>query len=173
MRLDELIARTGLQCFYHFTDLRNLSSIRAHGLLSYRELLRREIAVPGPGGNTWSHEQDAAKGLDQYVHLCFVAEHPMEYVARRDGHIGETRYLRILPDAVRVPGVMGCKCVANKSDAVIVPLEEALEEIDLDILFAARRRFTDPGFKKRFNEARKAEILVPTRIATHFITNLD
>ncbi len=85
--------------FYHFTDQKNAASIRERGgLYSLAALREMGIEIPAPGGNDWSHDADAMKGLDQYVHLCFRPNHPMEYVARQDGRITDPVYLQIHPD---------------------------------------------------------------------------
>jgi hypothetical protein len=88
----EFLQRFGITSFYHFTDTRNLPSIKAHGgLLPWSQIRGNVVA---PGGNDWSHDADAIKGQDNYVHLCFLPEHPMEFVARKDGRIQESRFLR-------------------------------------------------------------------------------
>lgn len=77
---------------YHFTDRRNLELIRKlGGLYPLAELRRRDVAVPAPGGNEWSWDANGIKGFDEYVHLCFRATHPMEFVARAEGRIGGGR----------------------------------------------------------------------------------
>lgn len=98
----------------------------------------------------------------------------MEHQQRKNGHIGQTRFLRISTDVLRFLGVMGCSAVANKSGAATLPLESALEKMDLEILFALSKRaiFSDPELTKRYNEARKAEILIPARIPQELIHNL-
>src|ERR1700678_2645905 len=83
---------------YHFTDRRNLPFIREHGgLYPMTKLRKKNIEVPAPGGNDWSQDADGIKGMDAYVHLCFRATHPMEYVAREAGRIGDTIFLQIHP----------------------------------------------------------------------------
>jgi hypothetical protein len=53
---------------FHFTDRRNLPSIRTTaGLFSYARLQKMGINIPVPGGNKWSHEADAHKAMDRYV----------------------------------------------------------------------------------------------------------
>src|SRR5205085_10715012 len=71
---------------YHFTDRRNLDSIRKlGGLYPLAEMRRMGIDVPAPGGNEWSWDADGIKGFDEFVHLCFRATHPMEFAARAEG----------------------------------------------------------------------------------------
>lgn len=91
--------------FFHFTDTRNLPSIRQHGLLSMRKLREKEILV-APGGNDWSLTADRHSGMDRYVHLCFFREHPMEWLATQDGRINDSRFLKIKPGVLQTPGAL-------------------------------------------------------------------
>lgn len=172
LNLRDFLARYQPQALYHFTDIRNLDSIRQHGLLAVTELELRGVEVPRPGGNEWSREADRFKGVDRYVHLCFVDNHPMEYRARESGHIGDTRYLRIDPSIILSEGVMGCSAVANRRDAKILSIEEALDEIDLETLLGGKVDFSVREQRGRYNEAKKAEILIPIQISTRHILNL-
>lgn len=91
-------------------------SIREHhGLYSLAALRKMGVEIPVPGGNEWSHDADERRGLDQYVHLCFRPNHPMEYVARQDGRITDSVYLHIHPDVLHLEGVMFAADVSNKS----------------------------------------------------------
>lgn len=80
---------------FHFTDTRNLDSIKKRGLLSHRRLAELGIIVPAPGGDQSSIHTAVARGLDRYVSLCLKKDHPMEGVARNDGRIKEAAYLAI------------------------------------------------------------------------------
>ena len=80
---------------YHFTDSRNVASIRQHGLLSLAALHDRGIAVAACGGDEDSRRVDARLGLDRFVHLSIMDQHPMEKIARDRGSIVAARYLRI------------------------------------------------------------------------------
>jgi hypothetical protein len=141
-------------------------------LLAVSELESRGIEVPRPGGNDWSRDADRRKGVEGYVHLCFVDNHPMEFTARQSGHIGETRYLDIDPAIILSEGVMGCTTVSNRRDANILPVAEALDEIDLEILLQIKVDFRSTEIRDRYNEAKKAEILIPYQIAARHIRNL-
>ena len=106
MTLDSFIAlvhSSGQQkVFFHFTDRRNLDSIRKHGLLSTRQLRERNISVPAFGGNQWSLDADRLAGMDEFVHLCFMQGHPMIKHAADAGRLGEVIYLRIRPDVIKL-----------------------------------------------------------------------
>lgn len=171
-RIKNLFASRGIQHIYHFTDEENLPLIRKYGLLPYAELLRQGITPPKPGGSEISREVDRYRGLDEYVHLCLKDSHPMEYVARQMGRIGRTRFLRISTEVLFCEDAMGCSGVANRNDMSILPLEKALDSIDIDILFGGRPDFRNKEFQNRYNEAKKAEILIPSAIPQNLIKNL-
>lgn len=91
---------------YHFTDRRNLESIRnLGGLHPYSMMAQKCIVIPAPGGNDWSHDADARNGVDGDVHLCFRNNHPMEHVARQDGRVADTIFLEIHASVLQWPGV--------------------------------------------------------------------
>jgi hypothetical protein len=156
--------------FYHFTDDRNLPSIRAHGLLSMREIRQRALIV-APGGNNWSLEADQRSGMDAYVHLGFFSDHPMEYVAKKEGRIVKTRYLKIRPDIITLPGVLISDRVANRADALPKPAEEMIDKLDLDVIYT-RTDWTDAKIKVRLKAAQLCEILIPKSISVASIKNL-
>jgi ssDNA thymidine ADP-ribosyltransferase DarT-like protein len=156
---------------YHFTDRRNLPLIYQHGgLYSMVELGRRGIKVPAPGGNQWSQNADGMSGVDRYVHLCFRANHPMEFLARQAGHIQDTIFLQINPSVIQDAGVRFTSEVANKSGATLHTMEEAKTLIDFEVLYT-RTDWTNPIIQERLLNAEKCEILVPDFIPLTMIRN--
>jgi hypothetical protein len=143
-------------------------------LLSVAELEKQNVSPLKPGGNDWSRDADARRNLHHYVHLALVDNHPMEFSAKQSGHIGEVRYLKINPSILLLPGVMGCATVANRADACILPIEEALDAIDIEILFYGKKLdFSHLPTRDRYNTAKKAEILIPGSVPLEYIQNLD
>jgi len=157
---------------YHFTDTRNLPSIRQHGLLSTSKLKELGVTVPAPGGNEWSLQQDERLGLDVYVHLCFFSEHPMEYVHRQSGHVQQTRFLRINPDVMSQAGVLITDAVANKVGVVPQSPEVALQTLDLEVIYE-RTDWRVPEIRDRLKLAKVYEVLIPDRVEPKHIGNLD
>jgi hypothetical protein len=157
---------------YHFTDRRNLPLIREHGgLYPVAKLIKKDIKVPAPGGNDWSRDADGMKGMDKYVHLCFRNTHPMEYVARQDGRIGDTIFLQIHADVLLWDGVRFTADVSNKSGVEIHTIEEARKIIDFEVLYT-RTDWSNADIQKRLQQAEKYEILVPKKIPLELIRNL-
>lgn len=158
---------------YHFTDRRNLDLIREMGgLYPIAELVRRKVVVPAPGGNDWSRDADALKGMGRYVHLCFRNSHPMEYVARKDGRIKDSIFLRIHPSVLQFEGVRFTNDVSNKSGVESVPISEATVHIDFEVLYT-RTDWSDPAIQERLRRAEKFEVLVPSFVPIALIGNID
>jgi|ERR1700678_3363469 len=157
---------------YHFTDRRNLDLIRElEGLYSCDKLKEMGVEIPAPGGNEWSRDADAYRGVDCYVHLCMRPNHPMEYLARQDGRIGDSIFLHVHPDVLQMKGVMFSAGVSNKSGVEIVPIRDAYDLIDFPVLYT-RTNWSNPEIKLRLQEAEKCEILVPDHIPIALIRNL-
>jgi hypothetical protein len=157
---------------YHFTDRRNLPLIRElGGLYPMSELKRKKVTVPSPGGNEWSQDADGIKGMDGYVHLCFRATHPMEYVARQDGRIKDSIFLQVHADVLLWDGVKFTAGVANKSGVEVHTMDEARKIIDFEVLYT-RTNWRDSEVQKRLQQAEKYEILVPKKIPLDLIRNL-
>ncbi|MGV3615757.1 MAG: DarT ssDNA thymidine ADP-ribosyltransferase family protein [Fimbriimonas sp.] len=158
--------------FYHFTDIRHVPLIRKHGgLFSMAELRKRHIEVPYPGGNEWSQDADKTSGMDEYVHLCFRPNHPMEYMAREEGRIDRSIFLEIDPQILTIGGIMFSPGVSNKSGMTIHSLEKARELIDFEVLYT-RTDWHDSEIQLRLRAAEKAELLVPHHVPLEYIRNL-
>ena len=156
-----ILAKYKIDGIWHFTDRSNLELIEEHkGLLSLGEAERRGINIPIPGGNEWSHSADRIKELHEYVHLAFIDDHPMLFRATNEGRIPDPIWLRIKSSILLEEGVRFCSDVSNKSGVAILNTEEAVEQIDFDVLFT-RMDWTDPNIQARRQAAIKSEILVP------------
>ena len=157
---------------YHFTDRRNLDSIRAQGgLHPQNDLVKRGVNIAAPGGNQWSRDADELKGMGRYVHLCFRSNHPMEYLARQDGRIGDSIFLEIHPSVMQFPGVMFTPDVSNKAGVQVVPIAQAAELIDFEVLYT-RTDWSDQTIQQRLKQAEKYEVLVPCHIPLAHIRNI-
>lgn len=157
---------------YHFTDTRNLPLIKQHdGIYPMGDLKRGKVTIPAPGGNQWSQDADARSKMDEYVHLCFKSQHPMEYLARQDGRIVDSIFLKIDPSVLLLPGVKFSNGVSNSSDAAICSIEEARSMIDFQVLYT-KTKWSDPAIQQRLAHAEKCEILVPHRIPVSLIRNM-
>ena len=86
---------------YHFTDPRNLESIRLFGLMSWQQLIQQDI-VHFPGSDKDSRRIDARKCLGNYVHLCLRPEHSMAELAVKQKRIESFVWLTIDCSVIRL-----------------------------------------------------------------------
>lgn len=162
--MNTLLQQYGADGIWHFTDKSNIESVKQQrGLLSWGELQRRGVVVPSPGGNEWSHDADEFSGVDDYVHLAFLSDHPMQFVATQDGRIKEPIWLKIDLSVLLDQGVRYSNDVSNKAGVPILTPDEAKEQIDFEVLFT-RTDWRDPDIQARRRAALKSEILVPRLI---------
>ena len=153
---------------YHFTDRANLSSIAKYGILSKQYATENKIEIAVLGGNEWSREADALKGLEDYVNLCFTSNHPMCYLAREDDRIPNPHYLSINPDVLKTEGVKITLDVANKAGIELLDVEDGLERLDREVLYT-RTDWADADIQERLQNAEKYEILVPKIVPIELI----
>ena len=73
---------------YHFTDRDNLESIiKNGGLYSWMDCDRKGIHIAKPGGGELSRSLDRKDNLQDFVRVSFTTQHPMMYVAMKEGRI--------------------------------------------------------------------------------------
>lgn len=86
---------------YHFTDRDNLESIiKNGGLYSWMDCERKGIKIAKPGGDQLSRDLDRRDDLQHYVRISFTTQHPMMFVAMRDGRVSNPVILEIDPEVI-------------------------------------------------------------------------
>ncbi len=135
----EYLGERGIRTLYHFTDRKNIDEIiRTGGLYSWDYLDRAGRVIPRPGSSESSRSLDKRKGLENYVRLSFVREHPMMYKAKSEGRISDPIILEVDVDVVRFPGVLFSDRNAVANNAKIRPGVEGLNNLRFDILRRGR-----------------------------------
>ncbi len=82
----QVLVNNDISRLYHFTDKRNIPSIkRLGGLFSWHYCNNNNIHIPCQGGDNDSRELDKKYGLQDYVRLSFCDDHPMAYRLRKSG----------------------------------------------------------------------------------------
>lgn len=173
MTVEELIefikSSTQHKTLYHFTDETNFSSVAQHGILSKRQLRELELWPPSAtGGNELSWQLDQHRGIDPYVSLCLTRNHGMKYLAHQDGRLPNPRYLAIKPEVLHIPGVMIAFGVANANDVEILPIADAVDRMDTEVLYT-RTDWRDPAVNLRLKTAEKFEALIPNAVPRELI----
>ena len=163
----QVLRENGIVYLYHFTDRRNLASIRKHGgLYSWAYCGSHGITIPYAGGNSSSRNNDCRYGLQDYVRLSFCTDHPMMWRLRQQGY--DLVLLKIKVDAAVFAGTMFSDM--NATDGMHSH-GESLADLKRVRFSAVRRSYLrrdDVDFKYH-----QAEIMVKTFIPAKYIVNLN
>lgn len=103
---------------YHFTDSRNIPSIKKYGLLSWQELLNKNIKHI-PASNELSRRLDKKHNLEDYVRLCLNKDHPMFRAALYYGRVNNLVWLKIKTEVIDIPDTLFSNDNATSSRAII------------------------------------------------------
>lgn len=151
----------------------DLAALKARMADLYGTLADVKIALSDARETIHDRDGDAdeLKGMGRYVHLCFRSNHPMEYLARQDGRIGDSIFLEIHPSVMQFAGVMFTPDVSNKAGVEAVPITQAAGLIDFEVLYT-RTEWSDQAIQHRLKQAEKCEVLVPCHIPLTHIRNI-
>ena len=166
MNAKELLKKYGITSIYHFTDEENLTTIKKFGIQSLSNIEKNNIEVAHYGAESLSHSLDKRYGLDKFVHLAFIKDHPMYHVAKQRGNIINPIWIEIDISVLFNSSTLFCDKVANQNNAKLF----SLKEVENFINFGTMLYESDFSTRK---EARKAEILVLGNIETSLIKGIS
>ena len=168
--VEALLRQKGIQKLYHFTDRANISSIiDNNGLFSWKACEQKGITSSKPGGSETSRSLDSHRGLGNYVRLSFTREHPMMYVAKKDGRISNPVILEIDLSIVNRTGTLFADRNATKNGVIIRQGYEGAQNIHFQTVTRTDYFNIDPEEKEFY----QAEVLVQEMVPISYITNID
>ena len=171
-----ILQENGIVGFYHFTDRSNLKSIKENGgLFSWYYCDFNRIEIPMPGGSLGSRQNDTTNGKKDFVRVAFNKEHPMLFIAQRDGRISRPVWLDIDIEVAYFEHTefSDKNAAAFSSYTPIIGKEtQYLSNIRFDILKKAERvkHYNLMDNEKPYNQA---EVLVKTWIPIEYIKNIE
>lgn len=163
MDISKVLNYYGKKSIWHFTDRSNLKSIMKYGLLSLQNLERNCIDVSCFGANELSHDLDRRKGIDKYVHLSFIPNHPMQYIKKRNGLIPNPIWLEIDARVLLESETIFSNNIANQNGVKFHNINRLANYVDLEVLWGKVNK-EDINIKRRIISARRGEIMVKNRI---------
>ena len=95
----------------------------------------------------------------------------MEYRAREEGRIVQSRYLEISPDVLSIEGIRFTSDVSNKRGVELLTLAKANEVMDFAVIYN-RTDWRDPAVQERRKRAKRYELLIPADIPVELISGL-
>ena len=156
---------------YHFTDRDNLESIiKNGGLYSWMDCERKGIKIKKPGGSSISRQLDSGRNLEDYVRVSFTTQHPMMYVAMKDGRISNPVILEIDPEVVcwNESLFANLNAATYKCKPNIGPTISDFKQIHFQSV-KARTHFDLPEEEQPYFQA---EVLVKNFIPLQYIKNI-
>lgn len=163
MGIAKALNHYGIKSIWHFTDRSNLESIKKYGLLSLENIERRGIDVPCFGANELSHRLDRRKGIDKYVHLSFITEHPMHYAKKRDGLIPNPIWLEIDAVVLLENETIFSNNIANQNGVKFHHINTLATHVDMEALWGKSNE-NDANMQRRKKSAIRGEIMVKNQI---------
>lgn len=164
-----ILEQQGIKKLYHFTDRNNLESIiKSGGLYSWADCDTHNIYIQKPGGNQLSRNLDMRDGLQDYVRISFVVQHPMMYAAMNDGRISNPVILEIDPEVVYWQHTQYADRNATKDGAQVGKWINDFRKIHFDTV-KTKRYFDLLEEEQAFYQA---EILVKNFVPLQYITNI-
>ena len=169
MGIDSLLSKHKIDCLYHFTDRSNLNSIIANrGLMSWADCKEKNISISRPGGDFLSRQCDERDNLHHYVRLSFTNQHPMMFVACKEGRIPNPIILEVDKSVLFEDTTLFSNMNAVKKEALVGRGWEYFKEIHFSSLFS-RSYFDLPSEEKKYFQA---EVLVRNYIPLEKIHNI-
>lgn len=157
------LTTNGVRYFYHFTDKRNLESIRKMGgLYSWQYCEDHDIKIARPGGDSTSRSLDCRHGLQDYVRVSFCTDHPMKWVLEQQGY--DMVLLKIKIDVACLEGTLFSDINATDNNHHHGGTFEDLQRINIPA--------TQQNFVSRESDIFKqhqAEVMVKTFIPLEYI----
>ena len=133
-------------------------------------LKTNNINVSHYGADSLSHSLDKNRGLDKFVHLSFVKDHPMYHIAKRRGNIVTPMWIELDISILFDDTTLFCNEVANKNNAKIFQLNDVLNIINLKLI--ANMSYISGDKWRERKEARKAEIMINDSININLIKGI-
>lgn len=130
---------------FHFTDPRNIPSIKKYGLLSWEQLLNRNI-IHYPASNELSRNLDRRYNLENYVRLSLTQNHPMFSAAIYYGRVQSLIWLKINPNVIDLSDTLFSNTNATCNQVIINQFKDtALKSNDLQAEVLVKEKI-DPSY---------------------------
>ncbi len=159
---------TELQCIM---PIANLVSVMTHGILSYEraaKLKHRSVAMQPVQDKRDQKQVPGGLKLHQYANLYFHARNPMMF--KRKDQAPELCVLRVSTMVLSLPGaVIADQNAASAYVRFLHPRQ--WQVLDFDSIYAMDWRHPgDPVAYYRHSSRKCAEVLVPQRVETRYLT---
>ena len=164
-----ILDQYGIKKLYHFTDRDNLESIiKNGGLYSWMDCDRKGIKIAKPGGGDLSRSLDRKDNLQDFVRVSFTTQHPMMFVAMKEGRISNPVILEIDPEVIYWGDTRYADSNATRNDAHVGKGLDDFKQIHFQSV-KVHKHFDLPEEEQPYFQA---EVLVKNFIPLEYIKNI-
>ena len=152
---------------YYIVAIENIPSVLRHGILSYDMAMRlRHVSVANREvqGRRANKKVPNGLSLHSYVNLYVNARNPMLYTLMCNGS-DDICILKLENRLIEFPGVVITDGNAASDWVSFYSLSEAMDKLDLDMIYARYWTHEDPHEQRRHKSIMCAEVLVPNIVA--------
>lgn len=149
----------------------NIPSVMKHGILSHEQaakLPHDSVALSAVQERRDIKRVPGGLKLHQYANLYLCARNPMLYLRKNDA--ASLCVLRLDKHVLTLPHVVLADRNASSDYVRFLKSPEGLRELDFDTIFATYWTSDDPLEQWRRKSIKCAEVLVPHRVPTEWIT---
>lgn len=163
----EYLKENNIECFYHFTEKKNIPSIKANGgLLSYKRAFDKGVKITHSKDMQSSRDRDAELDLEDYARASFCKRLPKIDVRKMQGH--ELVLLKISTKVAEFETTMFTDIEATHLQQNRGPLLEDLMKVNLKVTQRDYCSSDDPDYL-----AYQAEVLIKGIIPLNYIENIE
>lgn len=165
--------RSDIVELHYIAPIANVASIIKHGILANRlaaKLPHESIAMQEVQGRRVNKRIPGGKSLHDYVNLYFDAHNPMLSKCRSQNH--NICVLRVDVRVLDLEGVIVTDRNAASSYARFYPMASGIAALDKGLVYARYWTHQDPYEAMTQKSIKCAEVLVPDRVDSTFITGV-
>lgn len=167
----KVIIESNISYLYHFTDRSNIASIQYNrGLYSWMYCENNGIRINRPGSNLMSRDLDKSKNLENFVRLSFCENHPMKFIAKKEGRISDPVTLKCDTEIILHKSTLFSNCNATKTEAIIDDSLELFASLRFDLF---HKQYYDIQHDSTLKSLYQAEILVAESLPIEYVLNID
>ena len=134
--------------------------------------IRRRGSIRSPGFHDTIVDENDTESWRRFVFLWFRAVKPPIPGAGRRLKDFDYIWLKISPSVMEVEGVRYSLNVFKHEDWGTLPIGDAEFQLDFEVLYS-RTNWRDRAVQHRLSQAERQALLVPEKIPSDFILNLD
>jgi len=164
--------RNEIKELHYITHIDNMPLIWKHGILCHKLAYRLKhisVSMEEVQKKRANKKVPGGKPLHEYANFYFCARNPMLFYLKNK-YPDELCILRISHKVLELPGVIITDRNAS-SDWVIFYSPDKLSELDSDLIFSQYWTHPeDPFLEMKHKSIKCAEVLIPDRLTTEFIS---